>query len=45
MTSSISLNDVSIRTELRPGDIGYVIYMHGDLYGKIVSGFASTTAG
>lgn len=26
------LEDISIRTELRPGDIGYVIYMHGDLY-------------
>ncbi|MBN2118935.1 MAG: GNAT family N-acetyltransferase [Anaerolineales bacterium] len=29
-----SLEDISIRTELRPGDIGYVIYMHGDLYKK-----------
>jgi len=28
----ISLNDLSIRTELRPGDIGYVTYMHGALY-------------
>ena len=28
----ISLNDVSIRTELRPGDIGYVTYLHGSLY-------------
>lgn len=24
--------DISIRTELRPGDIGYVIYLHGTLY-------------
>lgn len=30
--NAISLDDVSIRTELRPGDIGYVIYMHGALY-------------
>jgi len=29
-----SLNDISIRTELRPGDIGYVTYMHGALYHK-----------
>lgn len=31
---SPSLEDISIRTELRPGDIGYVIHMHGDLYKK-----------
>ncbi|HJU62358.1 MAG TPA: GNAT family N-acetyltransferase [Candidatus Binatia bacterium] len=28
----VSLADISIRTELRPGDIGYVTYMHGALY-------------
>jgi ribosomal protein S18 acetylase RimI-like enzyme len=27
-----STNDVTIRTELRPGDLGYVIYLHGKLY-------------
>jgi len=27
-----SLNEISIRTELCPGDIGYVTYMHGALY-------------
>jgi peptidyl-dipeptidase Dcp len=27
-----TLDDISIRTELRPGDIGYVTYMHGALY-------------
>jgi N-acetylglutamate synthase-like GNAT family acetyltransferase len=27
-----SLEDISIRTELRPGDIGYVIHLHGRLY-------------
>lgn len=28
----VSLSDIEIRTELKPGDIGYVIYMHGRLY-------------
>jgi len=32
MSNSIKLNDISIRTDLRPGDIGYVIYLHGLLY-------------
>lgn len=27
-------NDITIRTELRPGDIGYVVYLHGKLYGE-----------
>ena len=34
MNQEIKLNDISIRTELKPGDIGYVIYMHGYLYKK-----------
>ncbi|MEO5562295.1 MAG: GNAT family N-acetyltransferase [Chitinophagaceae bacterium] len=34
MNKEINPNDISIRTELRPGDIGYVIYMHGHLYQK-----------
>ena len=34
MKNVVSLADISIRTDLRPGDIGYVIYMHGVLYGK-----------
>jgi peptidyl-dipeptidase Dcp len=34
MKNNLTLDDISIRTELRPGDIGYVIYMHGDLYKK-----------
>jgi peptidyl-dipeptidase Dcp len=32
MENRFSLGDISIRTELRPGDLGYVIYMHGELY-------------
>lgn len=28
----ISIDDITIRTELKPGDIGYVIYLHGKLY-------------
>jgi peptidyl-dipeptidase Dcp len=34
MSELIKLEDISIRTELKPGDIGYVIFMHGDLYKK-----------
>ena len=30
--TKIVLDDISIRTELQPGDIGYVTYMHGVLY-------------
>ena len=33
MNKKISLDDISIRTQLRPGDLGYVIYLHGKLYG------------
>jgi GNAT superfamily N-acetyltransferase len=29
-----STNDITIRTELRPGDIGYVTYLHGKLYSE-----------
>jgi peptidyl-dipeptidase Dcp len=32
--NKVSLDDISIRTELRPGDIGHVTYMHGSLYAK-----------
>lgn len=32
METAICLDDIVIRTELRPGDIGYVIHLHGRLY-------------
>src|SRR5438552_12285431 len=34
MNNEINLEDIRIRTELKPGDIGYVIYLHGHLYKK-----------
>lgn len=34
MKVDINPNDVHIRTVLQPGDIGYVIYLHGALYRK-----------
>lgn len=34
MENKLLLQDVSIRTELQPGDLGYVIYLHGELYKK-----------
>ena len=34
MSKNIQLDDIKIRIELRPGDIGYVIYLHGHLYSK-----------
>ena len=32
--NSVSLADISIRTELQAGDLGYVTYLHGKLYQK-----------
>ena len=32
--NKISLDEISIRCELRPGDIGYVTYLHGSVYHK-----------
>lgn len=34
MRNNVALDDISIRTELQPGDLGYVTYMHGSLYHK-----------
>ena|SRR6478609_5409097 len=30
--NTLSLNDIKIRTELKSGDIGYVVHLHGKLY-------------
>ena len=32
MNNAISIDDITIRTTLQPGDLGYVIYRHGKLY-------------
>lgn len=32
MHTGVMLNDVTIRTSLQPGDIGYITYLHGKLY-------------
>lgn len=34
MSAKLSLEDITIRTELRPGDIGYITYLHGSLYSR-----------
>jgi len=34
MKTLVPFKDILIRTELVPGDLGYVIYMHGRLYKK-----------
>lgn len=32
--ANIKLEDITIRTDVRPGDIGYITYMHGWIYGE-----------
>ena len=34
MKNKITLEGISIRNELKPGDIGYLTHMHGRLYGQ-----------
>ncbi len=30
----VTISDIEIRTDLRPGDLGYVMYLHGSFYGR-----------
>ena len=30
----MNINEIKIRTEIKPGDLGFVIYRHGKLYGE-----------
>ncbi|QHT66387.1 GNAT family N-acetyltransferase [Rhodocytophaga rosea] len=34
IATAIKLNDIKIRQELQPGDLGYIAYLHGWLYSK-----------
>jgi DNA-binding MarR family transcriptional regulator/N-acetylglutamate synthase-like GNAT family acetyltransferase len=32
--NAITLSDIVFRNELQPGDVGYLIYLHGDIYAR-----------
>ncbi|RAJ08633.1 peptidyl-dipeptidase Dcp [Chitinophaga skermanii] len=32
--SAITLHDIQVRHTLAPGDLGYIAYLHGDIYAK-----------
>jgi peptidyl-dipeptidase Dcp len=34
MQTNVRLEDITIRTQLQPGDIGFVTYLHGVLYSR-----------
>jgi peptidyl-dipeptidase Dcp len=34
MTPGIHLDNITCRNELRPGDLGYIAYLHGQIYAK-----------